>query len=91
MTRGSSYADVMARRGEIVRESVGLDYARYETGGLAFDYERLLPGKQAIDHVREEARDLGLVPENGVTVRITGNVALNTEEMIGVARGGTTE
>ena len=53
----------------------------------AFDYERLLPGKPAIDHVREEARDLGLTPENGVTVRITGNVALNTEEMIGVARG----
>ncbi len=53
----------------------------------AFDYESLLPGQRAIDHVRAEARDLGLVPENGVTVRITGNVALNTEEMLGVARG----
>jgi threonine synthase len=32
----------MARRGEIVRRSVGIDYARYATGTLAFDYERLL-------------------------------------------------
>jgi cysteine synthase len=39
---GSSYADVMARRSEIVRASVGLDYAKYATGVLAFDYEALL-------------------------------------------------
>ena len=39
---GPSYADVMARRGEIVRASVGLDYAKYATGLLAFDYEGLL-------------------------------------------------
>ncbi len=32
----------MARRDEIVRKSIGLDYARYATGTLAFDYERLL-------------------------------------------------
>ena len=37
-----SYAEVMARRDEIVRKSVGIDYARYRTGLLAFDYERLL-------------------------------------------------
>jgi hopanoid biosynthesis associated RND transporter like protein HpnN len=53
----------------------------------AYDYHRLLPGRQAIAGVRAAARELGLVPENGVTVRITGNVALNNEEMIGVARG----
>jgi cysteine synthase len=32
----------MAQRAEIMRASVGLDYARYEFGALAFDYERLL-------------------------------------------------
>jgi cysteine synthase len=32
----------MARRGEIVRRSIGLDYERYAVGALAFDYERLL-------------------------------------------------
>ncbi len=38
----SGHAEVMARRGEIVRKSIGLDYARYVTGVLAFDYEGLL-------------------------------------------------
>lgn len=36
------YAAIMAQRADIVRASVGLDYARYATGALAFDYERLL-------------------------------------------------
>ena len=40
--KDQSYASVMARRDAIVRASVGLDYARYATGALAFDYERLL-------------------------------------------------
>jgi cysteine synthase len=42
VTGDFAYADVMARRDEIVRASVGLDYAAYATGALAFDYERLL-------------------------------------------------
>ncbi len=36
------YEAVMARRAEIMRQSVGIDYARYATGALAFDYEGLL-------------------------------------------------
>jgi cysteine synthase len=39
---GVSYAEVMARRGEIVRASIGLDYAKYATGALGFDYEGLM-------------------------------------------------
>ena len=42
-----------------------------------YHYERLLPGAEAIASVRETARELGLTPENGVQVRITGNVALS--------------
>jgi cysteine synthase len=42
MTLPSDYEAVMARRSRIVRESVGIDYDAYATGGLAFDYERLL-------------------------------------------------
>jgi cysteine synthase len=42
MSNGHAYAEVMARRGDIVRDSIGLDYERYATGVLAFDYERLL-------------------------------------------------
>ena len=39
---GTSYTEVMARRSEIMRASVGIDYPQYSTGALAFDYERLL-------------------------------------------------
>jgi cysteine synthase len=42
MTSGLGYTGVMARRGEIMRRSVGLDYGEYVTGPLSFDYERLL-------------------------------------------------
>ena len=48
------YRAVMARRGGIVRRSVGIDYDRFETGALSFDYEALMaePGYD-IDAVRE--------------------------------------
>jgi len=36
------YAAIMAQRPEIMRASLGIDYAAYATGALAFDYERLL-------------------------------------------------
>jgi cysteine synthase len=42
LSTGAAYADVMARRADIVLASVGIDYARYRTGALAFDYESLL-------------------------------------------------
>jgi 2-amino-4-ketopentanoate thiolase beta subunit len=42
MNGDSSYAAVMARRGEIMRSSAGIDYDGYErSGGIAFDYEGL--------------------------------------------------
>ncbi len=37
-----SYESIMAQRADIMRASIGLDYAKYETGVVAFDYERLL-------------------------------------------------
>ncbi len=42
MSDGASYAAVLARRDAIVARAVGIDYARYATGVVAFDYERLL-------------------------------------------------
>jgi hopanoid biosynthesis associated RND transporter like protein HpnN len=39
---------------------------------------------EALEAIREAARSRGLVPERGVTVRITGNPALNFEEMAGI-------
>jgi cysteine synthase len=42
MTENAGYESVMARRAEIVRASVGIDYERYAIGAIAFAYERLL-------------------------------------------------
>ena len=42
MSRELSYEAVMARKGEIMRISVGIDYERYATGLLSFDYEGML-------------------------------------------------
>ncbi len=42
MTADRSYAGVMGRRGEILRQAVGLEYGGFERDGLAFDYEALL-------------------------------------------------
>lgn len=49
------------------------------------DFGSLLPAGVAIGEIREIARDLSLAPDRGVRVRITGNPALNQEEMIGLA------
>lgn len=38
----NDYASVMARKGEIMKKSVGIDYGKYESGSIAFDYERMM-------------------------------------------------
>ncbi|NLY71345.1 MAG: PLP-dependent lyase/thiolase [Clostridiales bacterium] len=42
MTRANDYNSVMARRGEIMKKSVGIDYSKFESGSIAFDYERMM-------------------------------------------------
>ena len=49
------------------------------------DFSSLLAAGGAIAEIREAALGLGLTPERGVQVRITGNPALNYEEMLGMA------
>jgi cysteine synthase len=36
------YASVMARKGDIMKQSVGIDYGNFESGSIAFDYERMM-------------------------------------------------
>ncbi|MDR3356832.1 MAG: PLP-dependent lyase/thiolase [Spirochaetaceae bacterium] len=40
--KGNDYASVMARKGEIMKKSVGIDYNKFESGGIAFDYKRMM-------------------------------------------------
>jgi hopanoid biosynthesis associated RND transporter like protein HpnN len=49
------------------------------------DFGNVLAAGRSLRVIRDTAKELGLTPERGVTVRITGNPALNYEEMIGLA------
>ncbi|HEX6119694.1 MAG TPA: MMPL family transporter, partial [Dongiaceae bacterium] len=51
------------------------------------DFSALQPGAKATAAVRAMIADLELTPEHGVTVRLTGPVALNDEEFGTVAKG----
>ncbi len=51
------------------------------------DFEEQVPAERLIDAVHEEATKLGLTPENGVRVRMTGFVPLGHGEMISARDG----
>lgn len=42
MSKDISYNAVMARKKDIMKQAVGINYDEYETGGIAFDYERMM-------------------------------------------------
>lgn len=42
MSAGKDYNSVMARKGEIMKKSVGIDYSLFESGSIAFDYEKMM-------------------------------------------------
>ena len=42
MSRDMSYDAVIARKGEIIKASAGIDFSRFEKGALAFDYKGML-------------------------------------------------
>ena len=52
--KGVSYEAVMARKGEIMKSAVGMDYSLFESGSIAFDYEALMraPGLTLEDVIR---------------------------------------
>ena len=45
------------------------------------------PGRRAVQEVHDAARRLGLTPDNGVTVRVTGPVALNDDQLAALSDG----
>lgn len=54
------------------------------------DYSVLAPGAEASAAVRQAAVALGLTPERGFRVRLTGPVALSDEELASVSQGAAT-
>ncbi|MDI6843133.1 MAG: 2-amino-4-oxopentanoate thiolase subunit OrtB [Anaerosomatales bacterium] len=58
---GGSSADVLARRGEIMKAALGFDYAVFERSPIAFDYEGLMASHGlTIDDVRAIQRAAGV-------------------------------
>lgn len=42
MNKDMSYAGVMGRRPEIMKQAAGIDFSVFESGSIAFDYERMM-------------------------------------------------
>lgn len=42
MGRDLSYAAVMGRKNEIMKKAIGIDYNTFESGSIAFDYEKMM-------------------------------------------------
>lgn len=38
----NSYSEIMSRKYEIMKKSLGIDYEKFETGGISFDYEKMM-------------------------------------------------
>lgn len=49
------YLDLMNRKNEIMKKSVGIDYSQFETGSIAFDYEGMM---EKVGYSLEEIRDI---------------------------------
>ena len=65
---GRSYEAVMARKSEIVKAAVGIDYSKFEEAGGRFDYERMM--REAVPHTLEEI------------VRIQGEMSVGNTKLL---------
>jgi hopanoid biosynthesis associated RND transporter like protein HpnN len=69
------------------REPDPLELRRFVLTQPKLDRSELMPGAAASDAIHRAARDLRLTPENGVTVRVTGEVALSDAEFATLSSG----
>jgi hypothetical protein len=53
------------------------------------DYDALQPGLRATRVIRAQANSLGLTPDRGVRVRVTGDVALSDDQLSSLSQGAT--
>jgi cysteine synthase len=55
------YQDVMARKGEIMKRALGMDYAQFERSPIAFDYEGMMAAHgYSLDDIRRIQRAAGV-------------------------------
>ena len=62
----NSYAAVMARKNEIMKRAVGMDYDQFESGSIAFDYEGMMAATgytlDAVRKIQTEEFQIGNTP-----------------------------
>jgi uncharacterized protein len=63
------------------------DLRKFVLAQPVLDYSALEPGRKATDEIRRIAAELGLTPQAGVRVRITGDVALNDDQFAALQEG----
>lgn len=51
----NDYASVMGRKAEIMLKAVGIDYSKFESGSIAFDYEKMM---QETGYTLQEMQDI---------------------------------
>ena len=57
----SKYEKLMERKNEIILKSIGIDYSKYETGKLSFDYEGLMKDVgYCLEEVKEIQKEVGV-------------------------------
>lgn len=61
MAKDMSYEAVMGRNLEIMKKAVGIDYSKFESGGIAFDYEKMMRETgYALDEIQKIQAETGV-------------------------------
>lgn len=57
----NNYLDLMERKSEIMKRSVGIDYSQFESGSIAFDYEEMMKKVgYSLEKIREIQNETGV-------------------------------
>ncbi|MCF4150918.1 PLP-dependent lyase/thiolase [Dethiosulfovibrio sp. F2B] len=61
MTLDMSYEAVMSRKNEIMKKAIGIDYTGFESGGISFDYERMMKeAGYSLDEIQDIQGETGV-------------------------------
>jgi len=56
-----SYRDIMNKKNEIIKDSIGIDYSKFEKDGISFDYEELMSKTgYSLEEIIKIQRDVGV-------------------------------
>jgi len=51
MNKDMSYNAVLARKNEIMKKAIGIDYSKFESDMISFDYEKMMK-EEALEDLR---------------------------------------